>query len=114
MEAAVDKMILLPRYTSFAGVGTFLTSAMNVRDYSHVNVTYVTVGALGSTPPTVTVYLQESPDLEIWNDIDADINDGNTDTRNFRFEWTRLKLVMTGADPGFTCWCVGDFVRRHA
>jgi hypothetical protein len=114
MQAVVDKVLLIPRYTSFAGATTFLTPPMNVRDYSHANVTFVEAGALGAIGPGVTVTVQESPDLEIWNDIGSSINNGDTNEQAFQFEWIRLKLVVTGTDPCFTCWCVGDFVRRHA
>lgn len=114
MSEAVDKILLIPRYTAFAGAGTFLTAPMNVREYSRVLATFEEAGALGASGPTVLVYIEESPDLEIWNEIGDSINDHETDTREFQFEWMRLKLVVSGSDPGFTCWCVGDFVRRHA
>lgn len=114
MPDAVDKMILIPRFTAFAGVGTFLTAPMNVREYSRVLASFVVAATIGSSAPGVAVVVQESADLEIWTDIGGDLNGAGTATRDFGFEWIRLKLVVTGTGPAFTCWCVGDFVRRHA
>lgn len=114
MEAVVDKVLLIPRFTAFAGVTTFMTPPMNVRDYSRANVTFQIAGALGAIGPAVVVTMQQSADLEIWSDIGGNLNNGDTNERDFQFEWIRLKLVVSGSDPCFTCWCVGDFVRRHA
>jgi hypothetical protein len=113
MEGPVERIILLPRYTSFAGTGTFHTAPVNVRPYSRATVNYVETGALGSIGPEVDVRVEESADLEIWEEIGGNLNSGEPETREFRFEWIRLKLAVTGSDPGFTCWCVGDFVLRE-
>ena len=112
MEAMVEKVLLLPRYTSFVGAGTRLTQPMNVRAYASAIVTFTFVAGLGAGP-TVLISLQESPDLEIWTDVGDTLAHGTPESRTFKFEWIRLKLVISGTDPAFTCWCVGDFVLRE-
>ena len=113
MNDAVDKILLLPRYTSFAGAGTFLTAPMNVRAYGQAIVTFYETAALGTSWPAVAVYIDDSPDLEIWNEPDAGLGINTPTTVEFRMEWIRMRVVVGSGDPGVTCWCVGDFVRRH-
>src|SRR5262249_28274827 len=98
----------------FAGATSFYTAPMNVREYARAMFTYTACGGLGASGPTVVVTVQESADLEIWTDIGSDINTGSPNERDFQFEWIRIKLAVSGSDPCFTCWCVGDFVHRHA
>ena len=112
MEPTVDKIILLPRFTSFAGSGTFLTAPMNVRAYHEALIQFDVVATLGTTGPTISACVQESPDLEYWQDIGPALTHNDSVPKAFRFEWIRLKVTVSGADPGFTGWCVGNFVRR--
>jgi hypothetical protein len=116
MSEAVENVILLPRFSAFAGATTFYTAPMNVRDYSQAILQYVHSGAIGAIGPTVNVFVEESPDLEIWNEIGSSLNTGLMETRDFAYEWIRMKLVVSGSDQklvAFTCWCVGGFVLRH-
>jgi hypothetical protein len=114
MEPTVDQVLVLLRFTALAGPGAVRTPPMNVRAYSRANVTFRLVSALGAMFPAVTVRLQESPDLDVWEDVGAPLSHlGETDTRSFRFEWVRLEVDVSGGDPGITCWCVADLVRRE-
>src|SRR5688572_5950350 len=92
----VEKIILLPRYTSFAGAGTFRTAPMNVRDFGQVIATYTKVAYIGTSGPVVNVYFEQSPDLEIWAEIGSAISDGIPTTVEFSYEWIRVKLVVSG------------------
>lgn len=113
MQATSERVVLIPRYSSYAGAGTFLTPPMNVRDFESANFIYTLSGALGVIGPTVTVEVEESPDLSLWYPIGAALFSGDVESRSFQFEWMRLKITLSGADPAFTCWCVGDFIRRR-
>lgn len=113
MEAVVDKLILLPRFTTFAGATTFETPPMNVRGYGQALIDLMLVGALGSPAAALAVEVQESPDLGIWRDIGTLVS-GSTTNVVFSFEWVRLKVTVSGADPAVTCWSVGNFIRRQA
>lgn len=114
MEATVDHVLLLPRYTSFAGATTYLTPPMNVRAYDGGYFLFTQVAALGSTPASLAVKVQESPDLEIWTDILTSLTSAVPSERLFQFEWIRLEIVLAGTDPAATCWCVADLTRRRA
>lgn len=113
MEAVVDKLILLPRFTTFAGATTFETPPMNVRGYGEALIDLQLAGAIGAPAAALVVEVQESPDLGIWRDIGTLVS-GTTTSVTFAFEWIRLKITVSGADPAVTCWCVGNFIRRQA
>lgn len=114
MESNVDHVLLLPRYTSFAGATTFLTPPMNVRAYDGGYFLFTQVAALGSTPASLTVKVQQSPDLEIWTDVLNALTSGTPGERLFQFEWIRLQIALAGSDPAAACWCVADLTRRRA
>lgn len=112
MEQVVDKIILLPRFSSFAGEATFYTAPNNVRGYGEASLVLAMVGGLG-TGISFVVQVQESPDLEIWDDNGPPLSITDPTDVTFRFEWMRLKIALSATDPAVTCWCVGNFVRRE-
>ena len=115
-EAAevVDKVIVLPRYTSFAGAGPFYTGAVNVRPYGSGIFAFSQVAGLGSPVAVAAATVQGSPDLEIWENLGSALVSGGAETRTFPYEWIRLKVLLAGSVKGATCWCVVDLVRREA
>lgn len=114
MTEVVDRILLVPRYSSLAGAGTFYSAPILVRDYGQANFYFAKVAALGSPAALLEVVVEESPDLEIWESIGSPLTLDAPDVREFRFEWIRMRMTVGGADPGVTCWCIGEFVRRKA
>ena len=112
MEADVDKLILLPRFTTFAGATTFETPPLNVRQYGIAYVDLTIAGALGSPAADATVVVQESPDLGYWREV-ATLVEGDATQAVFSFEWMRLTITVSGTDPALVLWCVGNFIRRR-
>lgn len=112
MEPVVDKLILLPRFTTFAGATTFETPPMNVRAYGFALIDLALAGALGSPLAGLSVAVEESPDLGIWQLVGT-LAPGSATQVAFAFEWMRLKVTVTGTDPVVSCWSVGNFVRRQ-
>jgi len=108
-----QQVILLPRFTAIAGEGSFLTAPLNVRAYAYAMFHFTVVSGLGATPPTVEVFVEHSPDLEHWEAIGDALDIGEPSLRDFSFEWVRLRIEVSGDDPAFTCWCVGEFVVRE-
>jgi hypothetical protein len=113
VETVVDKLILLPRFTTFAGATTFETPPMNVRGYGQALLDLMVAGRLGAPPAGLAVTVQESPDLGIWQGVGTLVPGATTEV-SFSFEWMRLTITVSGPDPAVTCWCVGNFVRRQA
>ena len=113
MNDVATKLILLPRFTTFAGAGEFATPPLNVRVYRAALIDLGVAGALGSPAATVTVVVQESPDLAHWEDLTTLVV-GDATEAGFGFEWMRLLITVAGSDPAVTCWSVGTFLHRHA
>lgn len=110
----IQKIVLLPRYTSFSGARTFLSTPINVRAFASADIAAWFGSSIGSST-AIMLALQESPDLKIWTDLATMTPTPGTEdgvTVSFGKEWVRLAVTLTGTDPGFTGWCVGDFVTR--
>jgi len=118
MPGELVPLVLLPRYTTFAGVDDFVTLAMDVTDYSSAIVN-LWRGKLLGTNPTMTVLLEESSDQVTWftcsgGSTPALVEDDEVQrvaTLNKR--WFRIKVTLGGtSSPVGTCWAVGFLERR--
>ncbi|MCE9637731.1 MAG: hypothetical protein K8T90_18685 [Planctomycetes bacterium] len=110
----VQKIVLLPRYTSFSGAQVLTTAPINVRAFASATIGFWVGNGIGTTP-TIAMEIQQSPDLKIWTSLSTFTGTPETEVTNnvtFEMEWVRLAITLTGTDPGFTGWCVGDFVTR--
>ncbi len=113
-DVQVQKIVLLPRYTSFSGAQTFTTAPINVRAYASAIISLWVGSSIGSSAG-LAMQVQESPDLKIWNSISAFGGVPDTEVSSsvtFSMEWVRLSITLAGTSPGFTGWAVGDFVTR--
>jgi len=110
MNDAVEKILLLPRFTSFAGSGPFYTAPMNVRAYRKAILDAWSGQGIGADTSTATITAEESTDLGVWTDVVTSDDGIGVD---FSMEWMRLKIVLTGANPANTVWAVGNFVLRE-
>lgn len=113
-DVQVQRIVLLPRFTSFAGARTFRTAPLNVRLFASAVVSLWIGNGIGSSP-SYQMQLQESPDLKIWTTISTFNPSPETELAQdvtFSREWARLVVTLAGVDPAFTCWSVGDFVTR--
>ena len=118
MEQNVQKVVLVPRYTTFAGARTFLTAAINVRKFASAEL-MVWRGLESGNLTAFSVLLQESSDLEHWANVGAGIapsaNTEATESRDLDLDWARLAISLTTpgpVSPAVTAWVVGNFVRR--
>jgi hypothetical protein len=113
-DIEVQKIVLLPRFTSFSGARSFLSAPINVRAFASAIVTVWVADGVG-TSPTFAMSLQESPDLKIWTALSGFSPTPGvelTQSVPFKKEWVRVSVVLTGSNPAFTGWAVGDFVTR--
>lgn len=116
MAEAVDKILLIPRFTCFAGAGPFTTPPIYVRPYDLASIVLWTGPGQGATPGTATVVVQESADLTLWSGIGGSLTGAGevADTYGLRLDWMRLEVTLTGSPACSTLWAVGNFVRRQA
>jgi len=114
MPDDVQKVVLLPRFTAFSGARTHLGTPMGVRAFGTATIMLWT-GVGTGTSPVFELQLQHSHDLTLWEVLDTLTPTPGTELVvgvGFSREWLRLAVTLTGTDPAFTCWCVGNFVRR--
>ena len=116
MSQRVERVVLFPRYTAFIGTTALYSGPVDVRDYAGMVLTAWMGTGLGTTPAEVEFTLQQSPDLENWSDagsLTPDAGEEETDTFSFQYPWMRVKAVVSGTNPGVTCWLEGELVRRE-
>jgi hypothetical protein len=112
MAGELVPLVLIPRYTTYAGPSTFTTVAMDVTQYQSAIVN-VWRGNLLGTSPTYNISFEESTDQVTWatctngsgGDPGADTEAQYTPTLTKR--WFRAKLVLGGTDPVVTTWAIG-------
>lgn len=125
-------LVLLPRYTTYAGVTTssdpafFTTVGMDVTPYSSATVSVWRGPLLGGGSPTITVAFEESMDQANWTEITpstitpsgADMSpDENVETTYklpFQKRWLRMRISLTGTAPVVSCWAVGFLEERES
>ena len=120
MAGELTPLVLLPRYTSYAGATTFTTIGMEVTDYSKALVN-VWRGPLLGTAATIAFTFEESTDQTNWttcNGITPPLDPGADTEAQYQPElnkrWFRIKVTLGGTDPSGTCWAIGFLERRES
>jgi hypothetical protein len=115
--ADVQRIVLIPRYTSLVGPGTFYFPAVNVREFCHADVSFWRGNEFGIIG-VLQVRLEASPDLATWSELasfTAAAGSEDCEPVNLTMDWLRpVVCVQGGTYPAFTCWSVGDFERRQS
>ncbi len=126
MAGELVPLVLLPRYTTYAGkVGSdfFTTIAMDVTQYESAIVNVwrgKIVGTAGS--PAIIVKFEESTDQVSWTECDGS-PDGTTITYpaenveiqytlTLKKRWFRIKVQLGDATNVVSCWAVGFLEER--
>src|SRR5262245_16233424 len=120
MAEAVEKILLIPRFTALFGNGPFYTAPINVRAYQYADVTaWASKGWGTPTPSSAGMTAQGSQDLDNWFPITAALlssvqGEEKTTEVEFALDWFRLKVDISGSVDmaASTLWAVGNFVRR--
>jgi hypothetical protein len=125
MPGELVPLVLLPRYTTYAGKPTtgtlyFSTVAMDVTAYSSAIVNVWRGKILGSVgTPVIAFTFQESTDGVNWTTC-AGTTAPETPAENvevqylpeFSKRWFRLIVELGDDDNVVTCWAVGFLVER--
>jgi hypothetical protein len=120
MPGELVPLVLLPRYTTFAGDGTFVTIAMDVTEYSTAIVNCWRGKLLGTAGPSIALTFEESSDQVNWTtcggtNVSAYDPGENTEgqaSATLNKRWFRVKVVIGGTLPAVTCWAVGFLEQR--
>jgi hypothetical protein len=118
MHKPPQRIVLIPRFTALAGTTEFVTPPLPVRVFEAADITVWRSRGLGATPPEMTVAVQQSTDMQTWNDIGFGFTFDEAEAEEtqefaFRLEWMRLRVQLTGDFPGLTAWAVGNFEFRE-
>jgi hypothetical protein len=118
MAGELVPLVLIPRYTTYAGNDHFTTIGMDVTEYETAIVN-VWCGDLVGTGGTVNLYFEESTDQNNWNVCygvtDPEALTTSTEeqfTPTLGKRWFRIRLVLPNADNVLTAWAVGFLQER--
>lgn len=122
MAGELTPLVMLPRYTTYAGERSFTTIPMDVTEYSKVylNVWRGPIVNAGGTPK-FRITLEESTDQATWATVSGttageEIADDVEEQiiGDLRRRWFRVKVALEGTMPIATCWAVGFLEGRES
>ncbi|MCE9635093.1 MAG: hypothetical protein K8T90_05240 [Planctomycetes bacterium] len=124
MAGELVPLVMLPRYTTFAGTTPFYTIAMDVTEYEKA-ILNVWRGQM-RTGCTFSMYFEESTDSNSWTNcagVTPPVDPGPGAEAQYvptlRKRWFRLRLELTAATTPddfatVSCWAVGFLERRES
>jgi hypothetical protein len=112
-------LILIPRYTSYVGVGDFYTAAMDVSAFES-SVVHVWRGELIGDSPTISLAIEESHDQDTWaacsggSAFDPGEKTEVTKEVTLTKRFLRIAVTLGGSNTGATCLAYGYLnARQH-
>lgn len=116
MKGTLEPIVLIPRFTSYAGAGDYTTVAMELREYVTATVT-LWRGPLLGTSPTFKFWFEYSRDGVTWakepvGGYDPGASAAMQISTGFPNRLFRIRVELGGTDPAVTCWCAGSIERR--
>jgi len=119
-----DRIILIPRYTTYAGASSFTTEPLDVSGYQSGDIRVFTGKIVGPAPGNgaVSVAFQESSDQVNWANCSGSSAGNQTDDMEVRYvptltkAWFRMKITLSTGDanePIVTCFATGFLERRR-
>lgn len=127
MAGELVPLVMLPRYSVFAGQTDFTTIAMDTTEYQNAILNVWRAAMLPSGGgATFALRFEESTDQVAWADCAVTASSGTGPpwdptalaevqyTATLSKRWFRLKLSLGGsADATVTCWAVGFLEMRE-
>lgn len=119
MAGELVPLVLLPRYTTYAGTGNFTTIGMDVTEYDSAIINMWRGPAVG-TGVTFGATFEESTDQDNWTtcgNTTANSDPGASTEAQYKptltKRWFRVKVAVAGAGPVVSCWAIGHLVMRE-
>lgn len=118
MAGELVPLVLIPRYTTYAGAQTFTTIGMEVTDYEQAIVNTWRGPLAGGG--TIQFKFEESTDGSSWSTCtngsaaDPGASTEAQYTPTLAKRWFRISVELTGSDPVATCWAMGHLVLRES
>jgi hypothetical protein len=119
MMGEMVPFVMLPRYSSFVGPGTYATAPVDVEAFTGGEVVFWRGPLVGGGTSPFTTYFECSHDALTWTTAAPSVNTANTESTfplPFSKRWFRVRVVLVG-DPtdglvGISLWLVGTVERR--
>ncbi len=106
-------LVVLPRFSTFVGNGIYWTQPIPVAAYYALSLNVWRGAMNGSGAPATSVQFQESNELSSW-EATAGTGGGvvppmvETQYRPLLSRaWFRMGVVISGTNPGVTCYAIG-------
>jgi len=118
MAGVLVPVVMMRRFTTLVGVGSFSTVAIEVKDYEKAILSAwrgpVLFGA------TASFNVEESTDQKDWtlcSGASADWDPGEDTegqvTATLTKRWLRVRAAQAGPSPRVSCWVLGFLERRE-
>jgi len=108
MQGTMVPVVLIPRFTTYAGEADYESAPVDVTAFDRLVVEYSCTPVTGGG--TVTCEFQDSHDATTWFTLDSRTATGDVRVDLSR-RWLRV-VVRVGPSQGLTCWCSGQLRRR--
>ena len=122
MAGELVPLVMLPRYTTYAGTKPnigFTTVGMDVTEFDAAILNIWRGAMLGGGSPLFKVNCEESTDQNTWTICTGTTEDTEVDEdEELQFNpeltkrWFRLRIEISGTAPVVSCWGVGFLVQR--
>jgi hypothetical protein len=117
VKGELEPVVLVPRFTSFIGSGSFTTAPLNLEPYSRATITIWRGYMPGTASPTFKIYFEDSHDAETWTAFNPSGESPSAVTPaivtcDLIRRWFRARVDLTGTNTGVTCWAVGLLEKR--
>jgi len=113
-------LVMIPRFTSYVGAGTYTSVAMDVSEFAHFILTVWRGPLVSGTSPTFTMVFEESDDADVWSAFSgiSTINTANANSvveSDLTRRWMRVKVTLAQSTStiAITCWAIGNLERRE-
>ena len=118
MAGLLVPLVLIPRYSTYAGPTTFTTIGMDVSEYEKAIVSYWR--SVGANLGTIAVSFEESMDQITWTACAGGPYTDPGASTEAQFQpviskrWFRVTIILTGANSVCSCWCIGFLQQRES
>jgi hypothetical protein len=118
MAGLMVPVVIFPRFTGLIGASAYNSLAIDVTAFYELRLSMwrsPLVGTGASFAATVAV----SMDRTIWDDIPGGsaVDPGaNTEVEYvlpINKRWLRVTILLSGTNPGTTCWATGYLIKRE-
>jgi len=120
MTGEMVPLVVLPRFTSYVGAGTFSTAPMDVSEFTGGEVTFwrgPLVGGAAMAP--FTTHFEGSHDALNWTAVSPPVTSANASSwfaLPFPKRWFRVRVVLQADGSGvvgISLWLAGAIERRN-